>query len=88
MAVGEFASTIAGGVTPVCSECGVHLCWDISEQDYEEDKPFWDDWICKECNHGHAMSLTQWKSEKSSERWRRKLASRAQGGAPPEKKLW
>lgn len=41
-----------GGYTPACNQCGVHLCWDISENEYEEDKQFWEDWICQDCNGG------------------------------------
>lgn len=42
-------------LTPVCNECGIHLCWDISEDEYAEYKQFWDDWICQSCNGGIAM---------------------------------
>lgn len=52
MAVGTFNSTIDGGVTPLCSSCMVHLCWDISDEEYLERKDFWDSWICEECNNG------------------------------------
>ena len=46
-----------GGVTPICKECGVSLCWDISDEDYKEASAFWDAWICKDCNGGVAPSL-------------------------------
>ncbi len=62
MAVIETPSTIPGGVTPVCSQCGIHLCWDISENEYLEAKPFWDDWACKQCSP-RQLSLKQWMKE-------------------------
>lgn len=63
MAVGEFRSTIFGGVTPVCNQCGVHLCWDISKEEYVACKRFWDNWICQECNGGNAVSLQHWRTQ-------------------------
>ena len=38
------------GLTPICDKCGVALCWDISVSEYEEDKQFWDDWVCESCD--------------------------------------
>lgn len=64
MGVTTVNSTLVGGVTPICNECGILLCWDISETEYEEDKEFWDKWICKECNQGKPLSLKVWKNEK------------------------
>lgn len=49
-----------GGYTPQCNHCGIRLCWDISEYEYEEDKDFWDDWICQECNDGTPMTRKQY----------------------------
>ena len=37
------------GITPICDDCGVALCWDISVYEYMEDPDFWDDWCCKDC---------------------------------------
>lgn len=42
-------STLAGGLTPICNDCGISLCWDISDQEYEEKKSFWNEWRCSEC---------------------------------------
>lgn len=50
MAVSRFNSTIPGGVTPVCGECGIALCFDISNEEYLENFKFWDNWKCEECN--------------------------------------
>jgi len=37
-------------VQPVCSSCGIYLCYDIGNEEYNENKEFWDDWECSECN--------------------------------------
>ena len=42
--------SISGWFTPVCNDCGVHLCWDISQIDYDESKNFWDNWTCRTCD--------------------------------------
>ena len=52
MAVGTLPSTLSGAVTPVCGECGIFLCFDISNEEYAEMKSFWDAWICEDCNGG------------------------------------
>ena len=52
MAVGTLPSTLSGAVTPVCGECGVWLFWDITLEEYEALQPFWDAWICEDCNGG------------------------------------
>ena len=49
MGVTKLPSTIPGGWTPICEKCGVALCWDISEVEYQEKPLFWDNWTCKEC---------------------------------------
>jgi hypothetical protein len=57
-------STLDGGVTPICNSCGIALCWDISDGEYEEAKAFWDKWKCKECNpETYSGALKQWKQE-------------------------
>ena len=55
------------GYTPVCNNCGVHLCWDISDFDYDEAEAFWDAWMCEKCN-GSRMSRKEWiiKNKESS----------------------
>ena len=57
-------STLSGGVTPVCNCCGCHLCWDVSDVDYRKDQAFWDDWICRDCNGGTALSLNVWRQQR------------------------
>lgn len=66
MGVQVMASTMPGAVTPTCNECGIALCWDISEEEYEEARPFWDRWICETCNGGRRMSLRQWQHTNGS----------------------
>jgi len=55
MGVHVHGGTIPGGVTPICNSCGTSLCWDISKGEYQEDKVFWDGWVCQECNGGRPM---------------------------------
>ena len=55
-----------GGYTPVCNDCGVHLCWGISTYEYEEEKRFWDSWICQDCNGGVKFSKAYYEANKSS----------------------
>jgi len=56
MGVHCHAGTMEGGLTPICNRCMITLCWDISEQEYEEHQKFWDAWICEECNGGEKFS--------------------------------
>lgn len=37
-------------LTPICNTCGITLCWDISEDEYDENPSFWDNWKCEDCN--------------------------------------
>ncbi len=62
MGVHTHPGTMPGALTPICNHCGISLCWDISKQEYEEDKPFWDEWICQECNGGTPKSLSTWRA--------------------------
>lgn len=50
-------STLGGAFTPICNACGIHLCWDISEEEYEEAKEFWDNWKCSTCNPNYHGAL-------------------------------
>lgn len=65
MGVHIHGSTMDGGFTPICNECGISLCWDISEEEYQLNKVFWDGWICVDCNGGTRMSLKDWKAKNS-----------------------
>jgi len=42
----------SGELQPVCDDCGIALCWTISEFDYLLRKDFWDNWKCKVCKKG------------------------------------
>ena len=53
-----------GGYTPICNECGVKLCWDISPYEYEEDKSFWDEWTCRDCNPNYSGALKRYRESK------------------------
>lgn len=60
-------STIAGAVTPVCNDCGVTLCWDLSDEEYEEAKEFWDNWKCSGCNPSYEGALKRFMEKKKVE---------------------
>lgn len=51
-----------GAVTPICSECGIAMCWDIGLDEYAEQKGFWDEWKCRDCNPKASGALKRWKS--------------------------
>lgn len=53
-----------GGYTPICDQCGVSICWDISEFEYIENKAFWDKYCCKECNPNYKGALQRFIKEK------------------------
>jgi hypothetical protein len=59
-------STMMGAVTPICNECGIVLCWDISLEDYATQKDFWDNWRCKLCDPDAPGSLKRWASQDSA----------------------
>jgi hypothetical protein len=46
------------GYTPVCNDCGVHLCWDISSIEYNERVEFWENWRCKDCKPFAELTFT------------------------------
>ena len=58
MGVHKAPRTMPGDLTPICNECGVYLCWDISEEEYLTRREFWDEWRCKECCPGSKDSLS------------------------------
>jgi len=55
---------IDGGVTPICSACGIALCWDISEDEYLENQDFWDEWTCRDCNPNYKGAYALYKARK------------------------
>lgn len=64
MGVQVNSATLEGGVTPLCSRCGVWLCWDISQGEYEEDRAFWDAWLCRKCNGGTPMRRDEFRKSR------------------------
>lgn len=48
--------SMPGALTPMCNDCGIALCWDIDEDEYQRNKAFWDAWKCRDCNGGTPMS--------------------------------
>lgn len=37
-------------LTPHCNDCGVPMCWDISQEEYDNNRAAWDNWICEYCS--------------------------------------
>ncbi len=48
-------------VQPMCSDCGVALCWCIGDLEYYEWKGFWDDWTCRSCNPNYKGAYEKYK---------------------------
>ena len=44
------ANDFIGGYDIFYCECGVKLCWSITEIEYFERKIFWDNYCCEVCN--------------------------------------
>lgn len=65
MGVDRHGGTPIGCVTPICDDCGVSLCWDLSDEEYSEAKGFWDEWTCRDCNDGESLSLKSWQARRS-----------------------
>jgi len=42
--------------TPLCSSCGIQASFDISKQDYEGDKKYWDNWQCGLCSNDSVIA--------------------------------
>ena len=65
MGLSKHGSTMPGAVTPICNECGTFLCWDLGEDEADENRDFWDAWVCESCNDGERMSLKQWRAQRA-----------------------
>jgi exodeoxyribonuclease V alpha subunit len=59
-------STYHGSVTPICSSCGVALCWDVENEEYEKHKEFWDNWTCRDCNPEYNGAYERFKKNKET----------------------
>ena len=64
MGVTTHGGTMEGALTPICEDCMIFLCWDISHEEYAERKSFWDNWKCEDCNGGVRMRRPQPQAEK------------------------
>jgi hypothetical protein len=67
MGVHRHRGTPMGALTPICNDCGISLCWDIAEEEYDEAREFWDRWVCQDCREHDGqerMSLKTWKRER------------------------
>ncbi len=38
-----------GGYHPICNSCGITEIWEISSEEYEEQRFYWDNWLCDVC---------------------------------------
>ena len=63
MGVTKTTSTLDGGLTPICTCCGIALCWDIPESEYTKRKAFWDAWRCRECHPDAKGARRRWIEE-------------------------
>ncbi len=86
MAVAICPSTLEGGVTPTCGSCGIALCFDISEEEYREQKGFWDNWQCGHCNPNARGAQKRWLMERGklmfSEIAKKKIEEQLRKGHP------
>jgi hypothetical protein len=55
-----------GDFTPICNNCGVCLCWDISRYEYEQNMPFWDNWKCEDCDPNAKGSRKRYLAERKA----------------------
>ncbi len=62
----QVSKTFEDGYTPRCNGCGIALCFDLSPEEYEENKQFWDYWRCSDCNPDYKGALTRFKEQKIS----------------------
>jgi len=52
-----------GEVQPICSDCGVALCWSVDSIEYLQWKGFWDDWTCRTCNPDYLGAYQTYQSQ-------------------------
>ena len=53
-----------GGMQPVCSSCGIALCYEITQEEYQEFQKYWDDWMCDICDPDY---FQRWVNERRLE---------------------
>lgn len=66
MGISTHRGTMYGAVTPICNCCGTFLCWDLGKEEAEQDRAFWDAWVCEDCNGGVPMSLKLWHAQRGT----------------------
>lgn len=49
-----------GEYQPICDECGIALCINLIEEEYQRAKGYWDNWTCVYCNPHAIGSLARW----------------------------
>jgi hypothetical protein len=37
----------------------------LGEDEADENRDFWDAWVCESCNDGERMSLKQWRAQRA-----------------------
>jgi hypothetical protein len=50
----------ADGWQPICNDCGICLCFVITDQEYERTKDFWEQWCCSQCDSYAIGSFARW----------------------------
>lgn len=61
MAVGKVPTTMPGAYSVFCNSCGMKQDWEVSEEEYEEDKTGLDKFVCKWCREGKTPYVEYWK---------------------------
>lgn len=57
MGVYEIDEGLGYEYKPICNKCGINLCYSLSFVEYLENKDYWDNWCCLECDPNY---LTRW----------------------------
>jgi hypothetical protein len=51
-----------GGLTPICSDCGIAESFEIGHDEYDERPDYWNNWECPECIESHTRPRN-WANE-------------------------
>lgn len=51
---------VVDGYQPICNDCGIALCFSISEEEYKRTKGFWENWKCVYCDKHAIGSFARW----------------------------
>lgn len=55
---------VTGDFQPVCSDCGIALCFEVEAREYERTMDFWDAWRCCHCDPHAIGSFARWLESK------------------------